>query len=141
MHMGRGFTLIELIVTISIVGILVALVAPSFNQIIQKKNLEKSTRLLVLTLNQARSTAILERHAVTVKLNSSAPDSNEIFNWQPIGKAKLKTGSDIHFEMTGLLSEGDRVFEICAFDSADASSKIIMISRIGVIESIQEGTC
>lgn len=56
----KGFTLIELMVTIAIMVIIATMAAPSFNNIILKQNLNKSTRDLVIVLQKARSKAALE---------------------------------------------------------------------------------
>lgn len=54
----KGFTTIELMVVISVVGILAALAAPSFNQIIEKWRITETTENLKNTIYYARSEAI-----------------------------------------------------------------------------------
>ena len=87
MGKNRGFTLIELMVTIAILAIIATLAAPAFSNMALAQNFNKSTQNLVAQLNQARSTAVLERRSVEVKLNSSAADTASILNWQPEGSA------------------------------------------------------
>jgi type IV fimbrial biogenesis protein FimT len=51
----RGFTLIELMVTLSLMGILMALAIPSFQQLIASQRLSSATNELYVSLLQARS--------------------------------------------------------------------------------------
>ena len=53
----KGFTLIELMVTIAVMAIIAMMAAPSFGDMLQRQNLNKSTKELVATLNQARAKA------------------------------------------------------------------------------------
>ena len=62
-----GFTLMELLVTISIVGILAALAIPSFQSTIQNNRLTTSANSLVTALNLARSEAVKRGQMVVVR--------------------------------------------------------------------------
>ncbi len=54
----HGFTIVELLVTMSIVAILTMIAVPSLNTFIQNQRLATATNSLVLSLNYARSEAI-----------------------------------------------------------------------------------
>jgi type IV fimbrial biogenesis protein FimT len=54
----HGFTMIELVVTMTIAGILMALAVPAFSTFIQNTRLTTATNSLVLSLNLARSEAL-----------------------------------------------------------------------------------
>lgn len=142
---NKGFTLVELMVTIAVLAIIATLAVPSFGNMLLKQNLNKSTQELTHVLSQARAKAALERREITVRLNTSAvADSATQFNWMPSGKAELKTGSptSIVFLPTGLVENavGDTSFTICE-QSSGSLSKTIGISRMGTIQQIVEGTC
>lgn len=62
----RGFTLIELMVTIALVAVLGTLAAPSFQQTIASSKLTTATNDLFTSLAQARSLAIKQGERVTV---------------------------------------------------------------------------
>jgi len=70
----RGFTLIELIFTITVVAILAALAAPSFREFIATQRIRNASFDLVSALTLARSEAITRNGSVTLKRTSSAWD-------------------------------------------------------------------
>jgi type IV fimbrial biogenesis protein FimT len=55
---AQGFTIIEVIVTMTIGGILMMFAVPAFNAFIQNQRITTATNSLVLSLNLARSEAI-----------------------------------------------------------------------------------
>jgi type IV fimbrial biogenesis protein FimT len=58
LHRARGFTIVELIVTMAVVGILVSIAVPSFRSFLQNSRLANQANTLVYSLNLARSEAI-----------------------------------------------------------------------------------
>lgn len=67
MRKVRGFTLLELLVTISIIAILGGLALPAFNGVIEGSRLTSSTNAIVGALNLARSEAIKRKLPIEVK--------------------------------------------------------------------------
>jgi type IV fimbrial biogenesis protein FimT len=65
-HKTTGFTLIELILTLSIVSIILSLAIPSFTQFLDKSKVRANTQRLVQVLQLSRTTAISENVLVTV---------------------------------------------------------------------------
>lgn len=143
MNKKKGFTLIELLITLSVFAIISSIALPSLFGMFQKQNLNKSTQELRTVLTEARGKAVLQRTNVEVVLNSSLENTRTQLNWAPSGKSVLKSGpTKIVFQLNGALKENsDQNFEICDSATAAKESKKIGISRMGVIQSITEGTC
>lgn len=145
---SRGFTLIELMVTIAVLAIIATMAAPSMGQMLRKQNMNKSAQDLISVLNNARAKAALERREITVQLNTTEiADTATQLNWMPSGKAALKVASppvtSIVYLPNGLVKDGtatDTSFTICD-QSSGTLSKTVSISRMGTIQQVVEGTC
>jgi type IV fimbrial biogenesis protein FimT len=69
-HRARGLTLMELMVTVAILAILVALAVPSFNAFLAKGRLSGAAEALAQDLQLARSEALRRNDAVTISFSS-----------------------------------------------------------------------
>lgn len=58
MQVNRGFTVVELMVTVSIVAVLLALAVPSFQDLFERQRLETVADTLISDLRSARAEAI-----------------------------------------------------------------------------------
>lgn len=151
MRSVRGFTLVELMITIGVMAIIAVMAVPSFTNMLLKQNLNKSTRDLVIVLEKARSKAALERRTVTVTLNSSSADTDSTLNWAASGKATLvSTTTSIVFRSDGMVRDptttlnSDLTLVLCDQAQAQAQySKRIILSRIGVVQQrdLVTGNC
>lgn len=74
MNKLRGFTLVELLVVISIVAVLTALAAPSFKRTIQSSNISGSVNTFLADLRYARSESI-RRGGGVVMCRSDTPEA------------------------------------------------------------------
>jgi type IV fimbrial biogenesis protein FimT len=108
----RGFTLIELMVTISLLAILTTLVAPSFAKLIASTRLSSATNELYTSLVQAKSDAIRLGSRVTV-----CPSSN--------GSSCITAGTPTWTTGWITFSDTTRV----AAPSVDTGEKILQIGQ------------
>ena len=72
-----GFTMIELLITITVVGILTALALPAFNKLIRNNCMTTTANSLVTSLQLAKSEAVKRRSTVRVEAINAADDANE----------------------------------------------------------------
>lgn len=77
----RGFTLIELIVTLAVLAIVVAIAAPSFNSMIANSRTSSMTSELTAALNFARSEAIKRVKPVSVCPSSDGASCLTSADW------------------------------------------------------------
>lgn len=71
MQNNRGFTLVELMVTIVVLAVIASIAAPSFNKLIISQKLNNNTRGLINAFNQAKSQAALLKRSVAVCPNKT----------------------------------------------------------------------
>lgn len=150
MKKNKGFTLIELMVTIAVLAIIAMMAAPSFGNMLDRQNLNKSSTELVNVLAQARSKAALDRREVSVNIGTAGTDDDETLHWIPSGKATLQfTPTVITFMPNGMVQDPATLrvisttttFEVCDRADDPTTSKIISISRMGTIQIPEDGDC
>lgn len=73
----RGFTLVELVVTVSLVAILISIGVPSFQNLIRNNRAIAITNDLVLAIQLARSEAVKQRREMILCRRNSAGDNCE----------------------------------------------------------------
>ncbi len=77
----RGVTLLELLITLLIVSILVALAAPSYLEWSSAARVRTQTHALLSALVKGRDTAMLHRHQVRICASSNGATCSGATNW------------------------------------------------------------
>lgn len=147
----KGFTLIELMISIGVIAIIMTMAAPAFSNLVAKQKLDASVRSIVLVFGDARAQAATLRRIVTV-LPTAGTNTEVVFHWSPkYEDIELINGTQpLSFNENGLARRVNVVagveteiplnFELCSTQLR--RSKTVVLSRTGVVEAIRDsGAC
>ena len=90
----RGFTITELIVVITILGILAAIAGPSMVKLLTSQKVRSASYNAFADISYARSEAIARGHNITVQSNSGGIDWTSGWSvWDTTANVQLRTQS------------------------------------------------
>ena len=106
MKMCRGFTLLELMVTVAVVAILATVAVPGFRDLIQNNRVTTQTNELVSALNFARTEAVKRGQRVEVTVTQNAPGWSATVVRDPAGANETlrvidRAGSSVTLDTAG----------------------------------------
>lgn len=140
---ARGFTLIEAMVTIAILVVLMAVVAPSFITFVASQRVKTSSFDVYAALMYARSEAIKTRSDVTV--GPSPGNTNWSNGWVVQGASTLRTqdaikgviitssNATLTYRLDGRLNTGDALLTVAAETNPDqAGRRCISVDTTGL---------
>ncbi|SDS65341.1 type IV fimbrial biogenesis protein FimT [Halopseudomonas litoralis] len=148
----KGFTLVELMVTIAVAAILLAIAMPSLDNISASNALKSTTRDLVSTISTARSQSISTRTDIEVRPTGGGwadgwsivygdGAAEEDQNYAPRdGVTVTRSGSNgaLEFLARGGMSGGAATFTVCHADLSQGRS--VSVSFLGKVTTAV-GTC
>lgn len=165
MGSNRGFTLIEMAVTIAILAVVSVMTIPPLSDLIAKQRLNTTAKDLAYIFGQARAQSAVLRKEVTVKFGDGTSDATNFFWISKYDDIKLTSDTtDVIFQPIGLVTIREKeinnpsfnpsqpedpitnpkkikqpvplVFTVCS--QKLSSSKQISISKTGVIQKIED---
>lgn len=168
-HRQSGLTVIEMMVTLAIAGVLLGLALPAFNGLMLQRNMERSVNDFNLAVIYARSESIRRGSPVSVRAAASAGASDEwgggfcvvvgtpancgasLRDFDPSGgnrvmnmAAPLDTAVLLTFDSRGLLTNltpgQSAVLSLCSTDTNEDPGRAINLNAMGRV-SVEELTC
>jgi len=116
MRTFRGFTLIELMVSIAVLAILLGIAAPSFRSMTASSDLRGVSNELITTLAQARSEAIKRGGRVTVCMSADGAACIATGGWE---QGWIMFNDNTHSGATAVIDAGETVLRVFPKSSND----------------------
>ncbi|MCG8414292.1 MAG: GspH/FimT family pseudopilin [Pseudomonadales bacterium] len=114
----KGFSLIELLFVVAILGILIGLALPGFTDTVEAANTNSQIKVMLTTLNLARSEAIKRGQDVSICASSDGADCDAA-NWTEGWIVFVDNNGDAN-GAGGSVDGGDEVIRV--FDTLGAGS-------------------
>lgn len=123
MTRSRGFTIIELMVTLSIAALLVLIGVPAFSSFVQNNRITSTTNFVVAQLHYARAEAI--RLNLPVNLARTGGTAGELADgWRIYSDAGSATGNSAYSA-----TDGDTLLR--EFEGYDGANISVAVSNVG----------
>lgn len=136
----KGFSMIEMIVTLVIISILSVIAAPNIKSVLIQEHLNQSASDLIRVLQKAQSRALLEKEVMRVFIGTEPTLNDTELSWMPSGEAYIRGGSvSIYIGKNGYIQTsatnaafaGVKDYIICS--KGGTHSRKVTVNRLGVI--------
>lgn len=148
---SSGFTLIELMVTITVLAIIVGIAAPSISSQLANQRVKSTVSTLENALKEAKVESVIRRQPLTLTLDSS----NKLIKIQhlvldekkstTIASYKYNTKSTIKPDSSSIEFKPGKIASVTTYTICDsnvaASPLKVEVSATAVISTKSEGTC
>lgn len=125
---NSGFTLIEIMVAVAIVGIFASIALPSFSKLIESNRINTATNELISNLMLTKSEALKRRNTVTLcpstTQNSATPSCSGSSDYSTGWIVFLDCDGDGVIDNSGTDGAGDPIVTGCASDVSDEIIKV-----------------
>ena len=124
---NKGFTLIELMVTIAVLAIIAGMAAPSMNDFRKNQQIKEQEKKLKLALTEARTEARLQNKPMTVSFSTHIDSA----------KYEINENNEIVFRNNGIVVMPDKKNKFCLQISEKNGTRIkyLELSVLGVISA------
>jgi prepilin-type N-terminal cleavage/methylation domain-containing protein len=136
---NQGFTLIELMVTIAVMGIIAMMAAPSFGNMISHYELKKEVKEIEFEIKGSRAISKAENKKIALSLFGGSVVKD---GFEKIDKSQLKVkvnskANVLYFEPNGLVSSNLNTYPICIELQHQKSLEVrsITINALGVFNT------
>ena len=148
MKHNKGFTLIELMVVIAIIGVLAALAAPSFRTQIQRNQVSGQVREFTAHVQEARAKAVTLRRNYPFTINGGTSGgaqtmTDDAATWTPNSDRVVVVGGERALEFTlmgSLRNVGDDQCYVLHHASNNQIAQVVRIGRNGVTTALRNET-
>lgn len=133
-NQNAGFTLIELMVVISVLAIFVSFALPAFNNMIENNRVSSTANEFQALLMSARSDAVTRRTPVTISQNDSVWSTEDRQLSIPGSVEVTPNKTTITFNPDGTATESSTIFA----NEDESTSYTIETKLVGLIKKTQD---
>jgi len=128
-HANKGFSLVELVIVISIMGMLIGFGVPGYRRYSQTQSLRGSAENLVQTVHLQRSRAMSTGQDVVLNFNTSTP-----FGWTSVSQGK--TNSYLLPNGIQYASANPASLTLGRNGRVSTSGTVVFVNRLGTLDTV-----
>lgn len=151
-HKKTGFALVELVVVLSIAGVLLAVVAFEFGRYSRKTQIERQTKTLYADIMEQRTRAMYEKRSRGIKLNAASYEiyssaTGSTLNGTPVAIKSLperitwNNTNTIVFEVPGTILNWSAICPVNTDNPSNFDSLVVSQTRVRMGKINQGAAC